>query len=152
MVYPSKKDTWLVLLVTIPGLALSVSAIYQLVVRGSGDAVALPLLAAALLYWAVIVLLAYPVYYEITSSKLVIRSGWLLKYEIVLTSIDSVRPTRNPLSAPAWSLDRLSIDYKKNARQRFALISPQDKMQFLRELAERTSNLTLRGDALVRTS
>jgi len=51
-----------------------------------------------------LILLAYPVHYEITTTTLEIRSGILLHYKIPLSSIKLVVPTRSPLSSPAWSL------------------------------------------------
>ncbi len=149
MVYPSKKDAWIVALVVVPGVALMAAAIYHVFVRGMNDPATWPVLASALFYVGLLVVLAYPVHYEITTSSLRIRSG-LLRYQIPLSSIESVRPTRNPLSAPAWSLDRLRIDYRKNDRLRFALISPENKMSFLRTLIQRTVNLELSGNEVVR--
>ncbi len=40
--------------------------------------------------------------------------------KIPLAAIDEVRPTRNPMSAPAGSLDRLRIDYSHHGQKRFA--------------------------------
>jgi hypothetical protein len=45
-----------------------------------------------------------------------------------------VVPTRNPLSSPALSLDRLRIEYGQG---RAIMISPADKGPFLRALEER---------------
>lgn len=149
MVYPSKKDSWIVALVAVPGFALVAAAIYHVFVRGMNDPATWSVLASALFYVAILGILAYPVYYEITTSSLRIRSG-LLQYRIPLSSIESVRPTRNPLSAPAWSLDRLRIDYRKNGRLSFALISPENKVSFLRTLVQRTVNLELSGNEVVR--
>jgi hypothetical protein len=103
----------------------------------------------AILYGAIIWAFAYPVYYEITVSHLLIRSGWL-KFRIPLSTIERVRPTRNALSAPAWSLDRLRIDYKRNNKSRIALISPEDKSRFLRELTQRVGDLELRDGQAIR--
>ncbi len=64
-----------------------------------------------------------------------IRSG-LLRQEIPLASIQAVFPTRNPLVAAAWSLDRLQVNYQLGKRSLCALIAPRDTASFLRELAE----------------
>ena len=50
---------------------------------------------------------------------------------IPIASITSVRPTRNPISAPALSIDRLEINHGK---YEFALISPLEKERFMEEL------------------
>jgi hypothetical protein len=92
----------------------------------------------------VVALLAWPTRYELHEQELVIRSG-VIRYRIPYSEIRAVTPSRNPLSAPAWSLDRLRIDRKRG----YALISPRDKEGFLRVLAARTDQLTLRGDRLL---
>ena len=71
---------------------------------------------------------------------------------ITLASIDEVRPDRNPASAPAWSLDRLRVDYRKNGEHAFIMISPEDKDAFVEELARAAPGLEMRGDRLVRES
>jgi hypothetical protein len=97
-------------------------------------------------YFGILILLAYPVHYEITTTTLEIRGGILLHYKIPLSSIELVVPTRSPLSSPAWSLDRLRIDYVKNSKKRVIMISPKDKKTFLLELVERTPSLKLNGN------
>ena len=101
-------------------------------------------------YFGILILLAYPVHYEITTTTLEIRSGILLHYKIPLSSIVLVVPTRSPLSSPAWSLDRLKIDYVKNSKKRVIMISPKDKKTFLLELVERTPSLKLTGNMAVK--
>lgn len=147
--YHSKQDWWVGVLVWGPLVLLVVVAGYQLTSggpEGQGQALAL----AALLYGGIMRALAHPVYYEIDPPALRIRSG-LLHYSIPLAGIDSVRPTRNPLSAPALSLDRLRIDYRKGKKAAFALISPEDRAAFLRALASCTEGLEAHGDTLTRT-
>jgi hypothetical protein len=70
------------------------------------------------------------------------------RYRVPLAEIDSVRPSRNPLSSPACSLDRLFI--KWNDERRRILISPSRKTDFLRELDRRCSQLKPEEDHLVR--
>src|SRR5690606_34291240 len=52
-------------------------------------------------------------------------------------AIEEVYPTRNPLSAPAWSLDRLAVRYRTGQRRGLALISPARQDAFLSLLGER---------------
>ena len=134
MRYPSKKDLSIVLVIVAAGLAGV--GFYCLFILGIDNHLTWLVMGIATLYGAIIWALAYPVYYEITAFHLLIRSG-CLKFQIPLSTIEMVRPTRNPLSAPAWSLDRLRIDYKRNNKPRIALISPEDKSRFLRELTQR---------------
>jgi len=97
----------------------------------------------------VVLLTTYPLDYEITETELIARCG-LMRWRVPLAEIQEVRPTRNPASAPAWSLDRLRIDYLKGARPRVLLISPPDKVAFMRDLADAAPGLVLRGGRVVR--
>ena len=95
-------------------------------------------------------LIGFPIVYEIGPVVVRVRSG-VLRSEVPIAAITEVAPTRNPLSAPAMSLDRLAIRYRENGRQRLMLVSPDDKQAFLRELATRDRGLRLEGDRLVRS-
>jgi membrane protein YdbS with pleckstrin-like domain len=150
MIYPTKKDIWLVLIVAIGGFVLLVQAINLSIVKGFHHPETWIFFAVSIFYFGILMLLAYPVNYEITTSTLEIRSGIFLHYKIPLSSIVRVVPTRNPLSSPAWSLDRLRIDYLKNNKKRVILISPKDKKTFLRELIERTPSLEFNGNVAMR--
>ena len=134
----------------IGGLLLLVQAANLIIVKGFHHPETWILCVAFIFYFCILVLLAYPVNYEITNSTLEIRSGILLHYKISLSSIVRVVPTRNPLSSPAWSLDRLRIDYLKNSKKRVVLISPKDKKTFLSELIERTPSLGFNGNVAMR--
>lgn len=116
MIYPTKKDSRLVLIVALGGFVILVQGIILIIVKGFHHPETWILCAAFVFYFSILMLLAYPVNYEITTSTLEIRSGILLHYKIPLSSIVRVVPTRNPLSSPAWSLDRLRIDYLKNSK------------------------------------
>jgi hypothetical protein len=96
--------------------------------------------------------LTYPLYYRITSSELVIRCGILVCKHIPLASIDKVEPDRSLLGAPAWSLDRLRVDYRKNGEPNCIWISPEDKFAFMQELSRTDAGLKMKGDRLVRES
>ena len=144
--YRSKVDAWLIAVTVIALLIILLTMI--LVVA----------FAFATSWWVVVLLLVilgsvlsllFPLYYEITPSTLLIRSGWIRR-EIPLDSIQQVFPTHDPLSAPALSLDRLHIDYLQGSFHRFALISPRDTPSFLRDLADRAEHLEVQGDRLVR--
>lgn len=92
--------------------------------------------------------LTVPTEYVLTDSDLVIRSG-RLRQSIPLAGIQRVYPTKNPLSAPAWSLDRLGIDYRSGRQRRLALISPDRRDEFLALIRER-AGLEPRDADLVR--
>ena len=149
MIYYSKIDAWLVLVIWVAVLLPLVLGSYNIAVPGGSPQAGGYLLFIGALTAASVLLLAYPVYYKITSSHLIVRSG-VLRTEIPLSSIEEVRSTRNPLSAPAWSLDRLRIDYRKAGWASFMLISPEDKARFMRDLAGSVAGLEVRGERVVR--
>jgi len=146
MIYPTKKDFWIVLVVFMGGLVILIQAVSLIVVKGFSHSETWIICGAATLYFGILLLIAYPVFYEITVSTLEIRSGLLLHYRIPLASIVRVSPTRNPLSSPAWSLDRLRIDYTKDGRKRAIMISPVDKKNFLRQLVKVAPALESKGN------
>jgi len=151
MKYHSKKDWWVLLVVWIaillpPGfgfIAIHIESEPALVVSGW-----ISLIAAAIFILSLCAL-SFPLYYEIEATALCIRSG-LLRQEIPLSSIEAVFPTRNPLVAAAWSLDRLQVNYQLGKRSRCALIAPRDKGKFLQELAERDAGLEVKTDSVLR--
>ena len=151
MKYHSKKDWWVLLIVWIaillpPGfgfIAIHIESEPPLVISGW-----ISLIAAALFILSLCAL-SFPLYYEIEATVLRIRSG-LLRQEIPLSSIEAVFPTRNPLVAAAWSLDRLQVNYQLGKRSRCALIAPRDKGKFLQELAERDAGLEVKTDSVLR--
>lgn len=68
--------------------------------------------------------------YVVDRGVLTARTGPLC-WKVPLDQIQSVETTRNPLSSPAMSLDRLRIRYGNN---RFILVSPADQSGFLKAL------------------
>ena len=151
IIHRSKKDSWLVLIIALVGLVLAGATTYQLFANGISHPPTWILLLSFLFFLAVILIFAYPISYEITPPDLLIRSG-LTRSRITLSSIEAVQPTRNPVSSPALSLDRLQIDYRKNAKLTSTLISPERKDAFLNELLQKTEGLQLREDRIVRPS
>lgn len=68
--------------------------------------------------------------YIIDGAVLIIQTAFT-RQRINIGEITSIRPTRNPLAAPASSLDRLEILYGDGNS---VLISPKGKTQFLQDL------------------
>lgn len=130
-VYRSKIDTWVaILLVGLPILTLFVSwKLIHEAVPGQWFIV-VPIL---LLGVALPISLLVSTKYTITSDALWIRSG-IFKWQIPLRDINTVVATRNPLSSPALSLDRIRIDYGKG---KSVMISPLNKDAFILELQSR---------------
>ena len=69
---------------------------------------------------------------------------------IPLPAIREARPSRNPASAFAWSLDRVQVNYRANGKTRFELISPNDKNAFMHDLVTEGVGLQLRGERVIR--
>jgi hypothetical protein len=75
--------------------------------------------------------------YTIDQHTLWIKSPLILPIPIEIESIRSIQESRDPISSPAASLDRLEIQYGQTDR---VLISPKCKKEFLRHL------ITIRPD------
>lgn len=87
----------------------------------------------------------FPLRYELTDTELVVRQG-LLRRRVAYEEILGVQPSRNPISSPALSLDRLLIERDSAIP---LLISPADRDGFLGALAERAPHLRREGEGLV---
>jgi hypothetical protein len=108
-----------------PGAALGISSI--LFVAGA---------FLGLMLWG-----CYHIRYEVTTADLLVRCG-PFRTTVPLDAIIEVFPTRNPISSPAPSLDRLQISYRtKTGGKWFTLISPKDKEGFVRDLASAAPRL-----------
>lgn len=91
---------------------------------------------------AVLALAVFPLRYELHADALVVRSG-LFRYRRPYADITSLAPNRNPLSAPALSLDRLLVT---SATGRGVNISPAARARFMDELAARAPHLVRTPD------
>ena len=81
-------------------------------------------LTIAMLWWPV-----WTTRYTVANGKLNIRCMWLNR-NIPMADIQGVSPTSNSVSSPALSLDRLKVDYLKDGKIKFVLVSPKDKQGF----------------------
>jgi len=152
MIHRSKKDWWLVSLVMAAVVLPLLFGAYQLFSPGGDKQGGWSSLLVGTTTGAVVLLLTYPMSYEVAASTLIIRCGIMPRTVVPLAAIREVRPTRNPLSAPAWSLDRVKVNYKVDDESRSALISPEDKTAFMHDLVTEGVGLQLRGERVVRVS
>jgi hypothetical protein len=141
--FPSKVDWWIGVLLAIAPVVM-VASFAITIVAGTGTLV---VSAALLLLVAIYAGLVFPMRYGIGGGELVIRHG-VMRQRCTLEEVVEVRPTRNPLSSPALSLDRLMIKKGEGFRNSI-MISPADKQGFL-DLLEREAGLERQGDTLVR--
>lgn len=131
MVFESKVDNWLLLIVGL-AMAMSLSAFSVLLfVQPTVPNVFLALfilpVGVILPLWVLI-----STKYTVTQNELKVRSG-PFKWVIARKDISSITETRNPLSNPALSLDRLLICYGNDKK---LMVSPEDKEGFLKALEE----------------
>jgi Bacterial PH domain len=154
MIYPSKKDLWIIVLVlpvSLLQLGIGIFLISLVVAQAAPPFALIP----ALILSAVGGLLLWPVcstYCEITSTDLVVHFG-PLRVRIPLDAIAEVIP-KTGYSAEAawhlgWSLDRVVIKYRKRSGRVAWIgvaVSPADKEGFLEELAEALAELTFPGE------
>jgi hypothetical protein len=136
--FPTKVDLWLGAIL-IGALIASAFGIFTLLAGGEW---LMALIVLVLL--GLTAMLIWPCEYVFFDDHLMIRSG-VIKYRVAYADVASVRPTRNPLSAPAFSLDRLWIDAGKFQ----CMVSPKDQEGFLIELGVR-ARLKREGDKWVK--
>jgi hypothetical protein len=129
--FRSKVDSWLGAVIMTSAVA-SALAVVTVGVVGSpflGLAISpLLLLSVVLPVW-----LLLATNYTFNAADLDVRCG-PFSWRVPLREIRAVTATRNPLSSPVLSLDRLRIDF---GHMRSIMISPEDKEGFMRELRKR---------------
>ncbi|BDY04677.1 PH domain-containing protein [Ferrimonas sp. YFM] len=127
MTFRSKIDTWL-LVVLLVAIAGSLYGAAEAVRIDSGWVIAgVLIITAGLLVWLLV-----STKYVVSDEMLRVQAG-PFSWQINIESIRSVRETRNPLSSPALSLDRLEISY--GAGQTI-MVSPTDKERFLKAIGQ----------------
>lgn len=124
MVFKSKVDIWMgAILIIAPALM-----VYGVITE--------PGIVIIIVTIALIVLLAtlfFGTKYVIQGNELIVHGG-ITKTKINIAQIRSLRPSKNPLSAPAMSLDRIEITYDPDIQ--VTLVSPKDKELFVKKLLE----------------
>lgn len=127
--FSSKKDLWL-LLVIYGTVTLSFAAVIQILYL-SADIVSLGIALFVFVMGVIApIWLIRSTRYLINHSHLLIQSG-PFKWTIRLADIYAIKPSKNPISSPALSFDRLDIYYADN---KHVLISPADKQAFIKAL------------------
>lgn len=128
-IYKSKQDLWLMLIIYISSLISLCASVYVLTVELSVTTVLISVLifsvGGLMQVW-----LVFSLRYKIDDTFLRISCG-PFKWQIEISSIQSVVPTTDMISSPALSLDRLLITYGSG---KVVLVSPEDKEGFLGSL------------------
>jgi hypothetical protein len=132
-VFPSRIDAWLAAVVLLA--VLSPLAVVAVQGAGSGAGQAL-VWAMALLPLLVGGLLLLPCRYTLAGDHLQIRCG-LIRQRIAYRDITGIAPSRSILSAPALSLQRVKVSYRRGRGLGFQLVSPRERERFMRALQQR---------------
>lgn len=127
-IYKSAVDTWFYGTILFTALILLASFL-PAVLSGAPRVVGL-LVLASLVGLGLPLWLSKSTYYWIQGDMLRIRSG-PFHWEIEVSKIQSIEPSRSILSSPALSLDRLEI---RHGQGQSVLVSPADKDGFLAAL------------------
>jgi hypothetical protein len=136
--FTSRRDGWLVALLWGASLVDFAVAGWLLLGTERAPGFVAPLLIVAGVFQLHVL---HAIHYTFEGDALVVRAS-LFRWRVPLAAIDSVEPTRNPLSSPAASLDRLLI--RHGAKQ--IMLSPEDRAGFLRALAARAPQLEVGGE------
>ncbi len=130
MVFPSRIDAWFVAVITV---ALAGTLYGGFAALRSGGEGAYGAFFAAGVILAILVALVLPCRYVLEQDHLFIRAGLLFRQRIPYLEITGVEPSSNPLAAPALSLRRVKVAY----RDKYQLVSPRDRDEFMRALRAR---------------
>ncbi|MBC8032644.1 MAG: PH domain-containing protein [Chitinophagaceae bacterium] len=80
-------------------------------------------------------------YYQLTDNNLlIVTCGFFYKITIPIMNIETIRPTRNPISSPALSLDRLELRYENGNR---VLLSPANRPDFIASLQQVNASIKI---------
>lgn len=132
--FKSKRDWWLTLLL----LGAPVFSFVMLAIDFSLTALIILSITTGFIMW-----LWFGTNYVFKDKYLQLNCG-PFKTKIRYTGITAIKATRNPLAAPALSLQRLEIRHKEGVG--FSLVSPVDPESFIAELELRTGKNLFSGD------
>jgi hypothetical protein len=127
--FKSKVDRWVMILLIVI-IVVDIAVVVQIAIRPGNPAETTATILLCIAAIAFIASLLLRTYYTVDKGILRIVSG-PFRWRIAIDQIKSVTQTRNPLSSPALSLDRLLIKYGNGKR---ILVSPADKHMFLRAI------------------
>ena len=129
MRFASKVDGWLIPLfvIAIAGMLFAFVAVI------TGDTplwLQIVVSFVSVFFCALLFAVLKSTFYVVKDGELRIYSG-PFRWTIAVADIGEITPTRNPLSSPALSLDRLKVTYKG---RRYVLVSPEDKDGFIKAI------------------
>jgi membrane protein YdbS with pleckstrin-like domain len=133
MRFVSKVDGWMipVMVVTVAGM---IWALISVMITATPWSVRIAVAVVTLFVLLLLFSIFTRTHYTIAHGELRVVSG-PFRRTVPLAEITSIEPSRNPLSSPALSLDRLKVSYGDN---KYILISPADKTGFLSAVEDST--------------
>jgi len=140
MKFKAKIDWWM-LLIFVSFLALNIWAVWGLFTGGAGSII------LAIVFTPINIFLMLPIwlntYYLLDESELLVKCGLGKGTRIGYSQITSVSKTRNLISAPALSLDRLEVRYKSisGSFSDTVIISPKDRAGFIEQLQIKNTDI-----------
>lgn len=130
--FPSKIDGWL-----IPFLVIAIAGALVALIAVMITPTPWPVRVLTAVVTVLVLFLVFSVFrntcYIVEHDELRVVSG-PFRWRIPIDDITGIEATRNPLSSPALSMDRLKVSYGK---RKFVLVSPEDKEGFIRALQAR---------------
>lgn len=133
----SKRDLWLTAFVW-GMMIITFIPIFIALVNGSktpGTAFFIWILIIGFIGW-----IWFGTYYEFREDYLLVRSG-PIREKYYYKNISKVKHSHAPWSSTALSLDRLALYYNGHLR---GYISPKEKMEFIKILAEKAPNVEIK--------
>ena len=120
--------------IVIPVLILIIAVTFLPIMNGASGKATTIVIGVMLLVVALTISIFFGTTYKINDKKeLLIKCGFLYNSTIDISKIKSIERTRNPISSPAPSLDRIELKYGKWDS---VIISPEDKVGFVNELVK----------------
>lgn len=126
MRFVSKVDGWIIPVIVV-AIAGTIWALIAVMITETPWLIRIAVAAVTALVIVLLFSIFTRTHYTVAQGELRVVSG-PFRRTIPLSEITSIEPSRNPLSSPALSLDRLKVFYGK---KKFVLISPADKAGFL---------------------
>ncbi|HRP89901.1 MAG TPA: PH domain-containing protein [Edaphocola sp.] len=120
-----------------PFIILSVVS-YLLIQTGSGAWIAI-LIPVLVLFF--ILHMIFTTDYTLDNNLLIVRCGFFYHKTFKVDEITKIIATKNPVNAPATSLDRLRIEF---ANRQSVLVSPRKQKEFIASLCRKNLNIMVK--------
>ncbi len=137
MRFVSKVDGWIIPVV-LAAVAGTIWALIAVMIVETPWPIRIAVAVVTVLVLGLLFSIFTRTHYTVENGELRVVSG-PFRRTIPLAEISSIEPSRNPLSSPALSLDRLKVSY---GNKKFVLISPADKSGFLSAVEHSTRRST----------